>query len=207
MRYLKLLLFTIICMFITPIITHAECDYQRQAELSRLASNVQLAYTYSETNGFQVIMTNLTNDLYATDLYDRVIAGGKEQVFNYASGSYGFDIYSNDPACHGIKLIRKTITLPVFNVYSLYDVCQQYPNFKYCQVWGNINIDHSQFMSEFNAYKKNVLSEKQSITKEEETSVLDKILEVLKNNIVMIAILSGIIVVTIIVIIVTKKRK
>ena len=72
-KKIKYVLFTLICMCVTPLITHAECDYQRQAELARLASNVQLTYTYNSDSGFQVIMTNLTSDLYAVNNYGQTI--------------------------------------------------------------------------------------------------------------------------------------
>ena len=197
LKKLKYIYFALICMCVTPLITHAECDYTRQAELSRLASNVQLTYTYSQENGFQIIMTNLTNDLYATDIYEQVIPGGQEHTFNYASGNYSFKIYSNDANCYGEELLTKSITLPTLNNYVMYDECQQYPNFKYCQLWGNISVDPEQFRSEFNQYKQNV--EKNKINNDiEKVSTLDIILEVLNNNIFMFILLGSIVLITVI---------
>ena len=205
-KRIKYMLFALICMCVTPLITHAECDYQRQAELSRLASNVQLTYTYSQENGFEIIMTNLTNDLYAVDMYGQIISGGAERTFNYASGSYSFDIYSNDSACRGESLLRKSINLPTMNEYSYYDECKQYPNFKYCQVWGSFSIDQDQFMTEFEQYKTSV-EDKKNESVEKENGVFEVVFDILKNNLFMFIFLGCVILLTIIVVNFKKRHK
>ena len=67
----KYVICALICMCVTPTFVHAKCDYQRQAELSRIASNVQVAYTYDSVE-FTVFVSNLTSDLYITDNYDEI---------------------------------------------------------------------------------------------------------------------------------------
>ena len=205
-KQIKYVIFALICMCVTPLITHAECDYQRLAELSRLASNVQLSYTYSEENGFQITMTNLTNDLYATNIYGQRIDGGAERVFESVSGSYNYDIYSNDSNCPGEFLLRKSINLPVRNSYSYYDECKQYPNFKYCQMWSNISVTHEQFMEELEQYKGNVEEMKDQLTTEK-ISIFDTLLEVLGANWFMFVFLGVVVLLTLIIFFVKKKHK
>lgn len=205
-KQIKYVIFALICMCVTPLITHAECDYQRLAELSRLASNVQLSYTYSEENGFQITMTNLTNDLYATNIYGQRIDGGAERVFEAVSGSYNYDIYSNDSNCPGEFLLRKSINLPVRNSYSYYDECKQYPNFKYCQMWSNISVTHEQFMEELEQYKGNVEEMKDQLTTEK-ISIFDTLLEVLGANWFMFVFLGVVVLLTLIIFFVKKKHK
>lgn len=205
-KQIKYVIFALICMCVTPLITHAECDYQRLAELSRLASNVQLSYTYSEENGFQITMTNLTNDLYATNIYGQRIDGGAERVFEAVSGSYNYDIYSNDSNCPGEFLLRKSINLPVRNSYSYYDECKQYPNFKYCQMWSNISVTHEQFMEELEQYKGNVEEMKDQLTTEK-VSIFDTLLEVLGANWFMFVFLGVVVLLTLIIFFVKKKHK
>lgn len=205
-REVKYLFFALICMCVTPLITRAECDYQRQAELSRLASNVQLAYTYDGTN-FTVYMTNLTPDLYAEDNYGRIYYGdGNEKTFNFHSDTVRFDIYSNDSACRGEKLLRKTINLPTINAYSLYDECKQYPNFKYCQKWGNFTITQEQFNLSLNNYKQELNAKVQSQI-EEKSSVWEIILETLQNNVPMFIFFGVIIGLTVIVIMFRRRKE
>ena len=205
-KQIKYVIFALMCMCVTPLITHAECDYQRLAELSRLASNVQLSYTYSEENGFQITMTNLTNDLYATNIYGQRIDGGAERVFEAVSGSYNYDIYSNDPNCPGEFLLRKSINLPVRNSYSYYDECKQYPNFKYCQMWSNISVTHEQFMEELEQYKGDVEVMKDQLATEK-VSIFDILLEVLGANWFMFVFLGVVVLLTLIIFFVKKKHK
>ena len=94
-RHIKYVICALICMCVTPTFVHAKCDYQRQAELSRIASNVQVAYTYDSVE-FTVFVSNLTSDLYITDNYGREYYGdGKEKVFKFASGTVNFDTFHN----------------------------------------------------------------------------------------------------------------
>lgn len=195
-----------ICMCVTPLITHAECDYQRLAELSRLASNVQFSYTYDLSQGltFTLYVTNLTSDLYTKDAFENVIYGGSEKQFSYSSGNYNFTIYSNDSACAGEELLTKSINLPTLNVYSLYDECNQYPRFKYCQQWGEFSISEEDFYAELNNYKRNLETTK--IEPNGDSINLSIISDVLKNNFYMFVIF-GIAILFLVVYRLIKNRK
>lgn len=200
----KYVWFAILCMFVTPIITHADCDYQRQAELSRLASNVQLAYIYTD-NQFTIYMTNLSSDLYVTDMYGRVFRGdGNEKTFKSYSGNVYFDIYSNDNNCYGEKLLRKSINLPTLNSFISRDECSLYPNFKYCSAWGEYSISDEQFMSELAEYKQE-LNKSIEAQKGEKVTIGKTIIDVLKDNLFMFIFLGIIIVLTLIIAFVKKK--
>lgn len=203
-KQIKYVFFALICMCVTPIITHAECDYQRQAELSRIASNVQVAYTFDSVE-FTVFVSNLTPDLYMTDNYGREYYGdGKEKTFHFASGTINFDIHSNDPNCKGEKLLRKSITLPTINLFATYPECNQYPNFKYCQNWGVLGISDEQFYSEFNKYKQE-LSQRLIHNADGKFNILESILEVLDNNKYMIMFLGIVGGITLIAVFIKKK--
>ncbi len=203
-KQIKYVIFALMCMCVTPLITHAECDYQRKAELSRMASNVQLSYIYDANYGFQVILTNLTNDLYTIDNYGNVIYGGKEHSFDFVSGKISFDIYSSDSNCSG-KLTTKSIDLPTVNSFSYYSECNQYPQFKYCQLWGDFAISDEQFNVELKEYKNNI--NKKTYTKNDKESVLDVVLDVFNKNLFMIIFFVIVIIVTVIIKIVCLKRK
>lgn len=201
----KYMFFALICMCVTPLITNAECSYQRLAELSRLASNVQVTYTY-DGSGFTIYMTNLTDDLYSIDNYGDIISGGAERTFNYYSGTISFDIFSNDSSCYGEKLLTKSITLPTINVESFRDECKQFPNFKYCQLWGDFSVSNEQFISELNSYKQE-LDDKKNSEIDEQFVVWNIILETIKNNIFMLIFFGVIIMLTIIYLYVKRKNK
>lgn len=168
MRKVKYFIFTLVCMLVIPTISNAECDYQRQAELARKASNVQLSYNYSVTSGLQftLYVTNLTDDLYMVDSYDNYFTGGDERSFVYASSTVSgfnnkdkitFTIYANDDECHGVKLLNKYITFPSFNPYSYNEECKSNPNFVYCQTWlDTSNLDYDQFAAALKQYNDDV---------------------------------------------------
>lgn len=204
-KQIKYVIFALICMCVTPLITHAECDYQRQAELSRLASNVQISYVYNDGGGFQVIMNNLTPDLYAVDMYNNVIYGGEEKTFNYTSGTVSFDIYATDTSCSTDRLLTKTVNLPTLNVFSTYDECKSYPGFKYCQVWGNFSISDEQFQAALDGYVQNMNSKLSDIS--EQTNTLQVIIDVLRNNSFMFIFFAVIILLTVIITCVRKRKK
>lgn len=205
-RHIKYVICALICMCVTPTFVHAKCDYQRQAELSRIASNVQVAYTYDSVE-FTVFVSNLTSDLYITDNYGREYYGdGKEKVFKFASGTVNFDIYSNDPNCRGEELLRKSITLPSINTFAMSPECNQYPNFKYCQNWGELAISDEQFYSEFNKYKQE-LSQKVLANANGQLNILDNVLDIINNNKYMIIFLGVVGGVTLIVLFIKKKLR
>ncbi len=160
--YYSLVLF--FCMFIFPTFVHAECSYERGAELSRIASNVQLSYNYKLEYGleYDVHITNLTNDVYAMDNFGNVFTGNGDITKHYsyfdnitfrADEPIYYNIYSNDDNCKGEYLLRKYINFPNYNANSSSEDCQKYPDFKYCQVWAsNTGISPEKFKSELKKY-------------------------------------------------------
>ena len=64
----KTILFIIAIALVLPFSVKAECDYEREAELSRIASNVQFSYTYRMNNNgslvFDVNIINVPEDIY-----------------------------------------------------------------------------------------------------------------------------------------------
>lgn len=211
MRKIRCFVFAIICMVICPLVSNAECSYERQAELSRLASNVQLSYSYtvdsSQTPIFTIYITNLTNDIYLRqDNYEVIYGIGEKSVdVSYGGGQNNYYIYSNDPSCKDDLLVTKSITLPETNMYADSSECKNYPTFKYCSRWGIYSIDSSDFYSAFTQYKNDLKAEKKEMTSE--NTVLSEILEVIINNRIMIMFLGIMVLITIICYFLQKGRK
>lgn len=174
-----------ICM--TPFIgkVSAECNYQRLAELSKIATNVKLSYNYDGNAKFTVTLTNITNDIYVIYynpgiLSNVTLSGLNEQSVNIGAGTtLNFNIYSNDPNCYGRKLVTKYISTPFYNYYSNYDECKKYPKFKYCQRWTNLSITNEQFESEFEKYQESL---KEHDEKKKNVDVLESIVSFFSQN-------------------------
>lgn len=185
-KQIKYILFTLICIFATPLVTHAECDYQRQAELSRLASNVQFSYTYDSNMNFTINVTNITDDIYVSyfnpgNLLSETLSGSGEKNIQAGAGvTIDFEIYSNDSNCKGDKLLTKYVSTPSPNRFYQFDECKKYPNFKYCQLWLNTAIDINQFKEEFNKYEASLNQKDTNETSN--SSVLDEILLFMEDH-------------------------
>ena len=183
-RVYKYLIVSLGCMFISPLVTHAECSYERQAELSRIASNVGFSYNYEMVNSypeFTVNINNITNDIYIEEniLGQTIYGVGEKQLHYYNDNlSISFDIYSNDQSCRGEKLLTQYITLPKYNFFSTSDECKEYPSFQYCAMWLNTTINVDQFNDALKAYK----HEHATKTETKEPSLQEKILKFFKEN-------------------------
>lgn len=162
MKQVKYLLFTLICIFIFPLISHGECDYQRKAELSRLAGNVKTSYSYTLDNAgnpqFVINITNLSEDIYLKqkDNFTIISGVGEKQIEVGYDKSISYDIYSNDPSCKDEFLLTKYIEMPVVNSLADSNLCKNNSNFKYCQRWGSYSIDYNEFQTQLSLYKKNI---------------------------------------------------
>ncbi len=186
-KKIKYLVWMTVCMCVVPLTTHAQCDYQRLAELSRIASNVQFNYTYDVSQGlsFTLYITNLTNDIYIVDDYGNRFSGAGEKSLEYnatkvpgfmAGDQVGFEIFSNDSNCSGESIITKYITFPKLNPYIYMDECKQYPNFKYCQMWVDASyLSYEEFKTELNNY----LAMSETVTQATKPSIWNVILAVL----------------------------
>lgn len=194
-RVYKYLLVFLGSLFLFPLVSNAECSYERQAELSKIASNVQFSYTYEVVEGtpqFNVNIINLTNDIYVqytNDMFRPIISGVGEKTIAGTNGStMNFAIYSNDNNCRGEKIITKYLNIPKFNDLSNTDECKKNPNFKYCQVWtDNESITTEQFKTTLEEYETN----NEANDDLEETDIWTQIKEILIQNKIVV-IISGI---------------
>lgn len=158
MKYFKYLFITI-CFIFLPNIVKADCSYERLAELSRIAGNVNFSYTYDidkkNRPNFNVNIVNVTKDIYVYDSSrNQTITSFETNLTNLTSGqTLQFDIYSNDNNCRGEKIMSKNITLPKYNSYINTETCDDYPKFKYCQLWLDTDyLSIETFDAEFEKY-------------------------------------------------------
>lgn len=162
---LKYVMFSLLCVFISPFIVKADCSYEREAELSRIASNIQISYTYELKNGimnYLVNITNITDDVFVFDNYGNKFTVG-DHVKNYISVSeLSFDVYSMQAECMHEKILTKHLTLPIFNQFSILPECEKYPNFRLCTLWLDTSkYSKSDFESALNKYNDDLLNNKE----------------------------------------------
>ncbi|MBR2841023.1 MAG: hypothetical protein IKF01_04040 [Bacilli bacterium] len=152
MKRIRYLMFVMLCAFLSPLVTKAQCTDQRMAELNKIASNVQVSYNYELTNDnmiYHVELSNITDDIYVVDdegtifstsLYNKDYGDALEEVYT---------IYSNDANCYGEKLISRNLKLPYFNIYSQLEECKGKLERPECQIWSQSGVnDGEQIISE-----------------------------------------------------------
>ena len=174
MKYFRYLFIGICFMLFFPMITRASCDYERAAELSKIAGNIQFNYSYDvDSNDFPIFtvnMTNVTNDIYVVDETDGTIVRESEHgfVYDFTGTTIDYRIYSNDDNCKDELISTKSITIPHYNGFSALDDCLKYPNFKYCQTWLNTeNLSQDDFNDELENYIQKMNNSSSSIAYEE----------------------------------------
>ena len=136
----KILFFLLFGVLLIPFNIRAECDYQRKAELMKLASNVKISYNYELVDNdmiYHVELSNLTGDIYAIDSSSTVFNSTSFSKTYYGDSYETFGIYSNDPNCQGERLLNKNFTLPYFNSYSLLPECKSNSGHQLCQIWSD----------------------------------------------------------------------
>ncbi|MBR3199292.1 MAG: hypothetical protein IKG27_04685 [Bacilli bacterium] len=205
-RYVKYFMLFVFCLLVFPLVSKAECSYERKAELGRLAGNVQLSYSYVIKDRYPVFtvdISNLTNDIYAVDEFGNVFGGARTSGQYAYETSVTYTIYSNDINCKDEKILNKHIALPRFNMYSLYDECKEYKDAPFCQLWGNIIDSDNAFYRAIDAYNA-ALNKKKNKNVSNESKIIKFLNKVFTNKIVIAAILLGLV---ILVIFVTRRNK
>lgn len=125
-RCVKYFVCLFFCLFVSPLNIQASCDYQRVAELSKIASNVQFNYNYEIEDSFPAFylnISNITNDIYVADNFGNVYERDVDHAAMISDQTYRFNIYSKDVNCYGEQLLIKYLKTPHFNTYSLSDFC------------------------------------------------------------------------------------
>lgn len=203
----------LLSLFIFPICASAECSSERLAELSKIAENVNIDYTYEMVDGtpdITIVASNLTGDIYLQDdIFGSQISGvGEKVLLDYALGTnVVFTIYSNDNSCKNQALLTKYLNLPTYNQYSTDERCITYPDFKYCKVWLDTSgLEYTEFDKQFEEYIKNKIDNDSKDKKDVDKTTLDKVVDFVLKNKIIIA-LGILVIVGAILFVINKKKK
>ena len=128
--------------------SEASCTYKRISDLKKIASNVNITYTYTIVDNkasFDIRFANLTNDIYLYDSFNnkKYNVEGEVILKNYIDGvKYRFFINSNDKDCKDEQLVTRYVTLPKYNIYYGDPICNGIEDYTLCQKWGSFNINN-----------------------------------------------------------------
>lgn len=171
------IIFILITFMVVLIVPKADsCTYKEQAALNKEASNIKFNYeivdktdeiknlpedqviSYNDYRYIQLSIVNLNEDMYVevkndknddimtfhnTDAIDGIITFKKEsnQVVKYT-----FNIYASTETCTS-KLQTKYVNVPKFNNFYKSGMCNEIPDYKYCQEMINTNMDDEKIAS------------------------------------------------------------
>lgn len=180
-------IFIIVMIFMVHINVLADnkCTSDEMQRLKKLASNVEVRYEYKiddvkvgnvmyKEPAFSIIASNLNKDLLVMIIEDEY--ADKYREFKSNTGSYTLDGFKSGDkvqitikafvpnACSGQVLSKTTINLPYYNLFASNELCQKYPEFKYCVEWLDKPIERNVFNREINEYI-NVLNKGKDIDK------------------------------------------
>lgn len=162
---MKKIYFLLICFFIFPLISRAECSNEDKRMYKKIADNINITYQVKSTdaNGypiFEIDITNLAKGLMVIDMQTGIRYQIKDKDgYNLAvsnittSGEYKLRVYTDKTTtgCGIIELRNLTIKIPKYNKYYTREECDGLTAYSVCQRWSGFSGDEKQFQ---NAVKK-----------------------------------------------------
>ncbi len=195
----KWFLFLMILVSILPLNVRADCDYQRLADLSKMASNVQFSYNYDLNEAGVPVLTyyinNVTTDIYVEDR-GGVIYSNLENVTSYPfSANLEFTIYSRDPNCYGEKVLTVNKKVPPLNKFYNSDKCYN-KAIKLCEIWCDTSsYTYPEFKDAVDALE---------VKNEEKKVISDKTND---NSLLFVGIEAILVILTVLVILLYRKKR
>lgn len=175
------------------------------------------------TKNFKISILNITDDIYvkvsndddtevktfkASDAVDGVVSFQTSK--KYAMVTYTIEIFANKYSCIGESFRKITLTTPMYNHYSKNNLCQENPDFYYCQEFiSTENISLDDFKNRVAEYQQAKEKEHEAQLEKENKNFWERIKEFYNNNTLIV---NGVIVIIIAmgvattVILVKKKR-
>ncbi len=198
-KFLKYIVFVIAFILFMPN-TKASCSYTRLANLKKLASNVNITYTYEIVDNkavFTFTVANIVDGIYFFDSLNEksYTQHGEFKLNNFEDGKkYRFFIKSSDKNCKDEVLLTKYITLPKYNQFYGDPICEGIENYTLCQKWGTFNVTtYKDYVAQIQKYKSKNKKENTEVIEEKQPTLTDKILNFLYKYYIFI--LVGIIVI------------
>ncbi len=197
----KFLIFVVSFFIFVPPSKAYLCDNSTKVEYQEMAKNISVNYEYTESNddvNFNIKISNIPTDFIVLDVtnkkeYYPSSSSSEILIENVSKNtSYRFDILKNEIACGSIVFYSHYVNIPAYNKYYKDAVCEGIEDYKLCSKWLNVTVSYDEWKNKIIEYKKS-LNKKEDIKKEEEKTLIEKIIEFYSDYYMFI--LSGIIIV------------
>ena len=204
-----LIVFVIMFLFVSKVEADT-CTKTEKNTLTKSAKTIEIIpYLNDEYDPFHnykynVYITNLTKDYYIVDSNGNRFEYGSDYTADTVFGRYeqgskvSFKIYgAYEGVCPDVLLATKTIRFDYYNDYSTFEECEGIEEFKLCQrnYSGKIESDEW-FYDQVEKYKAGLIENPDP--GEKELTFFEKIIEFLKENVVVsialiVAVITGVV--------------
>lgn len=185
------------------------CDYAKQNELNKIASNIKVSYEVSPEPDlyFTVNIFNLTEDVYIVVSDDNTRA---RTEYNYTEENKGnisirsdeiykkveftIEVFPRYVSCANNNLRNITISTPRFNPYYSSYLCDDIKEYSLCQKWSDFEISFEDFKKRIDEYKISLTKEEEKTQDEADVSLMDKLVDFVLDNYILIMASGAIIV-------------
>lgn len=199
----KVLLFVFV-FFMFSLNVIADCSYTEQAELLNKAANVKVSYEIknevvhfvdmdANVDYFNIIITNLNNDFYATIKDDatnnlkNVVGNSNDGIANYrwdnldTITNFTIEVFVSKGNCSGQKIKTLYLQTPRYNEYYNREICEELSDFYLCQKYITTNIPtEERFFEQLDSYKSGRINEQGETV--DNRNFFDKTIDFIKDN-------------------------
>lgn len=175
---MKKIIFILLLNIIFIPFLKADCDYQNEVRLGKLASSITYEYKYDKIhNNFTLTLYNVNDELYITyNLKVLVPTNNTITINNINEGTYlSLPVEALKGSCNG-SLMTLYIILPYYNKYYNSTRCEEYKNkLKICtDEFLSYEPNDELLESNINNYL-NTISNKDEIEDTKQITILDKV--------------------------------
>ena len=158
-------------MFITIYPKADDCTYKDQQALNKEVSNIKMSYEFIDNDPlhyhFKINITNIPDDLklvitddYSSNNLELTKDNTDDGIYSFETliatrkVTFNIDIYSIGNSCYNKKLRSKKLITPRYNPYSSSYICEQVPDFEYCNKFKDTSsLTYEQFIKKGEQYK------------------------------------------------------
>ena len=209
-KNLKLMIFMLILLTVPTFVNADVCT-----DAAKDAASVKLRYEFfyneDDVGYFKIKVNNVKNNITVYTDYGEPITNGEYDVMALDTlQEIKLPIYANLESCSN-PVYEISLTLPLYNDFSDYNICKDIEDYKYCQPLIEENITHNQLRKNIESYRDKLEKEEKikEVKEDEAYKVLNSEEEKSSTDSLMLVIvlLSLVILLTIVIIIYKRKKK
>lgn len=220
-KMIKIIYLIIMMLFVFQLkdVSALVCTSSNYNNLMKQARNVKISYELVHGKGewpyYKLTVLNMTKDIMFKFNNEKYIYGYEKEnpsmIHLYGTFETGTTVtidlqVSDENACFGNSLKSISVKLPYFNHFYDYDECLKYPEFRMCaRTFNSDDISDEEFLAAVAEYEKTIKPEEEP--NEEKLNLFEKIINFVKENIVVVSICTVVLVFVIVIVLHIRRKK